>query len=157
MKKVALALFATCATIASLSASTDRPIPIPDRAKGAETIVVATVIEVSAGFERNEFGDRLIVSHTFLQVEETLKGSALQVVAFDVEGGTVGDLTLRVSDMETLAKGDRAVFFMTRSRAGANVPHLRHNGIMKLDRANHVRGSDLTLDDVKRQVKQGGK
>ncbi len=157
MKKAALILLAACAMASTVSAGPERPVSIPDRAKGAETIVVATVMEVNAGFERNEFGDRLIVSHTFLQVEETLKGTAPQVVAFDVEGGTVGDVTLRVSDMETVTKGDRAVFFISRSRTGANVPHLRHNGIMKLDRTNKVRGSDLTLEDVKRQVKEGGK
>ena len=155
MKKTALVLLAICVTVSTISAAPERPVSIPDRSKGAETIVVATVIEVTSAFGTNEFADRLIVSHTLLQVEETLKGTAPQILPFEVEGGTVGDLTLRVSDMEPIASGDRAVFFMIRNRTGANVPHLRHNGIVPLDRANRVRGSNLTLDEVERQVQQG--
>jgi hypothetical protein len=151
MKKVALVLFAICTTLSTLSAS-GRPVPIPERATGAQSVVVATVIEVTPTFERNSFGDQLIVSHAFLRVEESLKGQAADVIPFDVEGGTIGDLTLHVSDMQPISKGERAVFFITHSPSGANVPHLRGNGILKLDPTDHVRGSTVTLDEVKRQV-----
>jgi hypothetical protein len=146
---LAAALFVTPA------AASDRGVSIPDRAKGAPTVVVATVIESVATLERNAHGDQLIVSHLLLQVEETLKGRAPQIIPLDVEGGTVGGLTLRVSDMEAVDQGDRGVFFVARSQAGANVPHLRGNGIVKLDRANRVRGSNTTLSEVKRLVQLG--
>jgi len=155
MKRAVLALSVLCVTGSLVSASPERPVSITERAQGAQTIVVGKIIEVTPAFETNEFGDRLIVSHAFLQVEETLKGSAAQVIPLDVEGGTVGGLTLRVSDMEPIAVGERAVFFITRSKAGANVPHLRHNGIVKLDATNHVQGTNLQLDAVKTQVRQG--
>jgi hypothetical protein len=57
--------------------------------------------------------------------------------------------------MESVVRGERGVFFVSRSRSGANVPHLRHNGILKLDASNHVRGTTLTLDDVKREIRRG--
>src|SRR4051794_23860315 len=87
------------ATTQTAIATTERPITIAERAKGAETVVVATVIEVTPAFEHNEFGDRLIVSHALLRVEETLKGSPPAIMPLDVEGGTIGALTLKVSDM----------------------------------------------------------
>jgi hypothetical protein len=77
------------------------------------------------------------------------------VLSLDVEGGTVNGLTMRVSDLPSVSVGDRGVFFVTRSKAGANVPHLRHLGIVKLDASNLVRGTTVTLDDIKRQVVQG--
>jgi hypothetical protein len=138
--------------MSTLSAASGRPIPIPDRAKGAHSVVVATVIEATPTFERNSFGDQLIVTHAFLRVEESLKGQSANVIPLDVEGGTIGDLTLHVSDVEPIRKGERAVFFIQRTPSGANVPHLRGNGVLKLDATNHVRGSNATLDDVKRQV-----
>jgi hypothetical protein len=153
MKMIAMSLLAI-STAATLSAS-GRTLPIPDRAKGAEVVVVATVMEVIPAFERNSYGDQLIISHTLLQVEEALKGRPPLVLSLDVEGGTIGDLTLSVSDMETIAKGDRGVFFVTRSTSGANVPHQRGNGVVKLDANNRVRGTSTTLDEVKRLVKQG--
>jgi hypothetical protein len=148
-------LFAAAVIGGAAAAASDRGLPVADRAKGAQTIVVASVVEVTAALERNAYGDRIIVSHALLRVEEALKGAAPQLVPLDVEGGTVGDLTMQVSDMDAIGKGDRGVFFINRSKAGANVPHLRGNGIIKLDGGNRVRGSNATLDDVKRLVKQG--
>jgi hypothetical protein len=155
MTRVILALVVVC-SIGSAASASDHQISIPDRAKGAETIVVATVVEVTPAFERNAFGDNLIVSHAWLKVEESLKGAAAQVIPLDVEGGTVNGLTMRVSDMEPVSRGDRAVFFIKHSSAGVNVPHLRGHGIVKLDKLNRVCGAaNVTLDDVKRQVKDG--
>ena len=80
MKKVVLAFIAACAVAPPLSAQP--PVPIPDRAKGAETIVVATVLQVTADFQRNAFGDQLIVSHALLEVEESIKGAGATTVLY---------------------------------------------------------------------------
>jgi hypothetical protein len=154
MKTFVLTL-ATCVAMSTLSAASGRPISIPDRAKGGHSVVVATVLEVTPTFERNSFGDQLIVSHAFLRVEESLKGQAADVIPLDVEGGTIGNLTLHVSDVEPIRKGEQAVFFIQRTPSGANVPHLRGNGVLKLDATNHVRDSVLSLDELKRQVGEG--
>ena len=155
MRRLALALLLTGATAATSFAQHGVPELIPARAKGAEKVVVATVMSVTPTWETNKYGDRLIISHAELHVEESLKGNAPQVLSLDVEGGTIGDLTLTVSDMEALAPGQRGVFFVDETRPGTHVPHHRGSGILKLDKAGNVRGTNVTLDDVKRQVKQG--
>ena len=139
-------------TAGDLSAS-GQPVPIPDRARGAERVVVAKIADLSATFETNEFGDQLIVSHVRLEVEESLKGSPDPAVDIDVLGGTVGDLTLEVSTLPRLSRGERAVFFLARDqRTGKLVPHLRGQGILKLDPANRVKGSSLDLPRIKELV-----
>jgi hypothetical protein len=136
-----------------------QPVPIEERARGAERVVVATVADVSSRYERNEFGDELIVSRATLALEEVLKGTT-EPATLVYEGGTVDGITLHVSSLPALARGERAVFFMTRGKQGELRPHLRGQGILKLDRTNHVQGSSLTLDDVRRmsrgQGPQGG-
>ena len=126
---------------------------IPSRAKGAEQVVVAKIVEIKPAFDVSEHGDQLIVSHALLQVEETMKGTHAAAVQLDVEGGTVGDLTLHISDMPSIKEGDRGVFFLERLPSGARKLHRRGHGMLKLNDNNDVEDSDLTLDDVRRAVK----
>jgi hypothetical protein len=130
---------------------------IPQRAQGAERIVVAEVRTLTATYETNEFGDRLIVSHLVLGVEQTWKGSREGALPIDVLGGTAGGVTLRVSSVPTLAAGERAVFFLERNRRGVLVPHLRGQGILKVDSTNRIKGTALTLDDVRRLATGAGR
>jgi len=118
-----------------------------------ERVVVASVDDVTATYESNAFGDRLIVSHARLRVEEALKGPA-DPMTLDYEGGTVDGVTLHVSSLPALARGERAVFFVARGARGEFTPHLRGQGIVKLDATDHVPHSSLTLDDVRRMVGQ---
>jgi hypothetical protein len=131
------------------------PVPIPDRAHGAERVVVATVANTTASYERNRFGDELIVTRAQLAVEEALKGTP-DAVILTVEGGTVNGMTMRVSDLPTLGRGERAVFFLTPGPGGEFKPHMRGLGILKLD-GNTVRGSSLTVDEIRRVVRGAGK
>jgi hypothetical protein len=129
--------------------------------RGAGKVVVGRVIDVQPRFETNRFGDDLIVSHAVVEVTETLKGSAQSMVRVAVEGGTVGGLTLEVSDMPALAVGDEAVMFLDTPATGDATPHDRGHGIMKLDAQGRVQGNGPTLDDVRGQVRaalaQGGR
>jgi hypothetical protein len=127
-------------------------VPISERARGAERVAVGRVTAVTPAWQVNEFGDRLIVSRVRLAVDEHLKGPAIPTLDVDVEGGTIGELTLHVSDQETFTPGERAVFFLTRGPGGAFRPHLRGLGLLKLDAANRVPGSSLTLDIIRREV-----
>jgi hypothetical protein len=74
-----------------------------------------------------------------------------------VEGGTVGDLTLKVSDMPALNSGDRAVFFLDDdgNGNGNHIPHDRGRGVLKLTEADRVEGTTLTLDAVREQIREG--
>ena len=129
---------------------------ISSLSRGAHRIVVATVTRVDPVFQNNEFGDQLIVSRTQLRIHEVLKGAPVAGVAesvvMELEGGTIGDLTLTVSDLPILAPGERAVIFMRQNARGALVPHERGHGILKLDSSDHVRGTELPLSAIRRAV-----
>lgn len=130
-------------------------VPLAERARGADRVVVGQVTSVTPQWQVNEYGDRLIVSTVHVAVTETLKGTTTPAVDVDVEGGTIGSLTLHVSDQVTFAPGERATFFLKRTARGRFVPHLRGQGLLKLDRSNRVPGSSLTLDQIRREVAAG--
>jgi hypothetical protein len=117
--------------------------------------VVGRVSAVTPAWRDNDFGDRLITSIVRVTVDETLKGAHRQSIDVEIEGGTIDGLTLRVSDLDTFAPGDRAVFYLTQNRRGALVPHLRGLGLQKIDAAGRIRGSSVTLDQVRRDVRAG--
>lgn len=150
--RVFLVVVLVCAT-APLFAEIGPPTDIAVRAKGAARIVVAQVTDVQSRFETNRFGDQLIVSTLFVDVSETLKGAPAAVLQVLVEGGTVGDLTLRVSDLPEMRAGDRAVFFLDSGPPGLQVPHLRGRGILKVTQTERIEGAAATtLSDVRQQV-----
>jgi hypothetical protein len=151
--KSAVACTMLCLASVGLAASGGPEIDIASRAKGAGSVVVATVVQVSASFERNSYGDRLIVSHVLLQVEETMKGKPAALVPMDLEGGSVGDITLKVSDLPALTTGERGVFFLDATASGPQQPHLRGLGILKLDARNTVHGSSLTVSAIRDAVR----
>jgi hypothetical protein len=130
-------------------------VPAADRARGAEQVVVGHVTGVSPVWRNNDFGDRLIISVVHVIVDETLKGSSQSAIDVEVEGGTIGSLTLRVSDLDTLSRGDRAIFYLQHNRRGGLVPHRRGLGLQKLDAASRVSGSNLTLNQVRRDIRAG--
>lgn len=135
--------------------SPDRPpgLDVAERARQAAHAVVATVETATSSFGINEFGDQLILTDLQLRIEETIKGRSAPGMVVTVEGGTVGALTLNVSDMPSLRRGDRAVFFLDRTQAGAYVPNDRGRGILKLVDGDVVEGTTLTLSALKGQVR----
>ena len=147
--------FVVCVVAGSLSnaAASGGSVDVRAQAKGAERVVIARVKDVSPRFDVNAFGDSLIVSQSWLEVEDSLKGPHSPLLSVEVEGGTIGDLTLRVSDMPTLRKGERAVFFLDATATGAHKPHRRGLGVLKLDSAGRVAGSSVTVGEVKQLVR----
>ncbi len=156
MKGTVCALALSLGAVASLSADIGPPTDIAARTRGAQRVVLARVLDMVARFDTNRFGDQLIVSDATVEVLETLKGSAISVLRVAVEGGTVGDLTLTVSDMPSLRPGDRAVFFLDAERAGVHAPHDRGRGVLKLSAGDRIEGSTMTLDAIWRQVRAVG-
>ena len=144
---------AGCLATATVWASVDSPVDVGAQAKGANKVVVATVTDVQSAFGENDFGDRLILSQVTFRVDETMKGPQAGSVVVTVEGGSVGDLTLEVSDMPTMEKGQRAVLFLTSSRSGGDVPYRRGAGVLRLDGDDRVPGTDLTLEEIRAAVK----
>lgn len=127
-------------------------VPLAERARGSERVVVGRVTTVNPVWRTNDFGDRLIVSIARVAVDETLKGTAQSTVEVEIEGGTIDGVTLHVSDLDPVAAGDRAVFYLKQTSRGRFVPHLRGQGLLKLDRSDRVRGSTLRLSDIRRAV-----
>lgn len=142
---------ATSTTVALAAPQLARP--VNERARASQHVVVATVAAVDARYQTNEFGDQLIVSRVTLSVAETMKGGAARALEMDLEGGTIGDLTLTVSDLPVLKRGERAVFFLSPGRSGRLVPHLRGQSILKLDPQQRVVGTDVTLARVREMVR----
>ena len=141
----------------SVFAAGGPPIDIRERAQGAGKVVVATATTVTPVWRTNSYGDQLSVSLVGLQVEETMKGEPANFVTLDLEGGTIGDITLHVSSLPSLKPGERAVFFLDETGSGSHVPHLKGLGILKLETNNQVRGSSLRLDDIRRMAQGAGK
>jgi hypothetical protein len=128
------------------------PLTVRSRAAASEHVVVATIAAVEPVFQTNEHGDRLIVSKAHLLVHESLKGRVAQTLDVDVEGGTVGEVTLAVSDLPRITAGERAVFFVSRNARGRLVPHLRGQSILKLDAQDRVLGSTLSLAALRAEI-----
>jgi hypothetical protein len=152
MKRAIVAAALTCVA-AVVFAQTPPPPDVGAQARAAQRAVVGRILDVQAQFQTNRFGDQLIVSNVLLEVSETLKGASAPLLRLAVEGGTVGDLTLRVSDMPAVQSGDRGVFFLDDDGSGMHVPHGRGHGILKLTEAGRVEGTTLTLDDIRQQVR----
>jgi hypothetical protein len=151
--KLLLVSLAVCASVCPAWAQTGRAPSHAARARDAQNVVLARVVEVQPRFETNRHGDRLIVSGLVLEVEETWKGPHQQIALAAIEGGSIGSLTLRVSDMPTLREGDRAVFFLDRGASGEHVPHGRGAGVLKLGADARVVGTGETVDEVRRAVR----
>jgi hypothetical protein len=130
-------------------------VPLAERTRGSERVIVGRVTAVNPVWRTTEHGDRLIVSVARVAVDETLKGPVQDSVDVEIEGGTIGGLTLHVSDLEPVANGDRAVFYLTRNDRGGYVPHLRGQGFLKLDRSDRVKGTNVGLADIRRAIGQG--
>ena len=155
MRRLTFAATVLAVAVAPLQAERNQP-DLVDVARGAQRVVVATVTRVEPVFHVNEHGDQLIVSRTHLRVDEVLKGgrpaAESQDVVMEVEGGTLGDVTLTVSDLPVMVRGERAVVFLRENSRGAMVPHERGHGILKLDSSDNVRGSGLNLAAIRKAV-----
>ena len=66
--------------------------------------------------------------------------------------GTIGDLTLHVSDQPPFAPGERAVLYLRRTPRGTFAPQLRGQSLLKVDASNRVQGSSVTIDDIRREL-----
>ena len=145
----AATLFAQAPAQSAVEARSD----VAARARGAARVVVGAVEDMHPRFDVNEYGDRLIITRATLRVEETLKGSHTDLVDIDVEGGTIGDLTLKVSDLPAFHRGDRGVFFLESSTTGAPRLHGRRLGLVRLDEADRALASTITLADIRAAVR----
>ena len=92
-------------------------------------MIVATVCQAEARWDTNQLGDVLIFTRASLCLEPdgALKGSRRPEYVIDIEGGTVGDITLQLAHLPLLRVGDRALFLLERGHG--NVYELAGDGL----------------------------
>ena len=143
-----LALLSALATV--VTGDSTVPTDLATRLRGASRTVVGSVERLEPRMVRTPRGDRMIVTRTWLRVEEAWKGRADEFLAVDVEGGTIGELSMRVSDMEPLRVGERAVVMVEPTPDGSWRPHRRGLGLLRLTSDNRVRELGVSLAEVRR-------
>lgn len=111
MKKAALLIFLGFVLVVSFPTQASK-VQLKDIE--ATDIVVGTVADVSGYFDVNEWGDELVFSRVEVEVEKNLKGKAERVVVFSVEGGQIGDLTLKVSESPSFNRGEKIKLYLKR-------------------------------------------
>jgi len=153
MKRVVLGVVVCLLQVSLMGASGHTASEVRANAARAAQVVIGTVVDVQSRFDRNEHGDQVIVSDLQVTITETMKGRPQGSARITVEGGTVGDITMRASDMPPLRRGDRGVFFLDPDAAGDFKPHGRGRGIARFDSAQRVLDSDLTVADIRRLVR----
>ena len=120
------------------------------RVRAAQRVVVGTVLDVQPSWRVNKWGDRLIVSRARVRPAETLKGeTATADLSVDVEGGTLGGVTLEASHAPRLAAGERAVFLLKQGDHGAFVPAGGREAVLPLTAHDTVAGTTLRLADLR--------
>jgi hypothetical protein len=146
------------------SACSGTPTDLRGRLTGAQRIVVGTIERTESLWQTNRFGDELIVTRALADVEETLRGDAQQAIEIEVEGGTIGELTLKVSDVPALSPALRAVFVVDPKAAAAEAwadkspiyaLHQRGLGMLELGADDWVKGSSVSLDDIRTLAREG--
>ncbi|MCP4593050.1 MAG: hypothetical protein GY842_20135, partial [bacterium] len=75
----------------------------------AHQIIIGDVAEVTSFWDDDH---ALIKSRVVVQVDDYLLGEGSGVEVFEMSGGTVGDVTLRVSVLPTFEVGDHVVLFL---------------------------------------------
>lgn len=78
----------------------------------ATHILVGKVKKVESYYDVNDWGDVLILSQVKVKVERKVKGKMEDSVSFVVEGGTVGDMTLKVSEYPLFIEGEKVMLHL---------------------------------------------
>lgn len=86
------------------------PMSFSEMVTAADVIVRAEVVTRHSAWTTTRDG-RVIVTQVTFRVEDTLKGDARLQLLLEFLGGTVGDETMRFSEVPTFEVGERAVLF----------------------------------------------
>jgi hypothetical protein len=133
----------------------------------ADRVVVGRVSRVESRWAEWVGVGRVIVTRCTITVEEALGGRSgenrVNEIEVEVPGGSVGDLTLVVSDSPALIDGERAVFFLVAGDDGdihriygLESGKLPLRGSRIVSNPGLVSGPCSTLDDVRRAAITAG-
>ena len=119
MRRIGLGLSAMLA-IASSAGAQVIPMSFVELVLAADTIVVAEAIDSRAEWVTTG-SSRVIVTRITLRVTDTLKGIQRLLLPLEFLGGTVGNRRHEVSGVPTFDIGDRAVLFVSATRAASPI------------------------------------
>ena len=97
------------------AATTVRPFDLEGLVDASSDIVVGRVEEVKSRWDRTHTN---IVTEVTLAVAERLKGANSSRITVYQLGGEVGDVRVEVEGCPTFRRGEEAVYFLARDRAG---------------------------------------
>lgn len=83
--------------------------------RGATHALLGKVLDVEGFFGVNDRGDQLIMSRVRVRADKWLKGRDGSQVDFVIEGGTVGDLVMGVSDLPEFSKGQSVRLYIKKT------------------------------------------
>jgi hypothetical protein len=109
MKRYVFVFFLFLSLVLNFSALAEKVDKLTDE---ATHILIAKVKKVESYYGTNKWGDHLIFSKVDITVEKKLKGRAEDFLNFVVEGGTVGDLSLKVSEYPVFTEEVRLKFYL---------------------------------------------
>lgn len=125
---------------------------IETRTDSADEVAVVDVQDLKSEMVTNEHGDQLIVTHAKLGVREVLKGKFQEAAPeMTIEGGTVGDVTLNVSDQPKLTRGERLVVFL-KKKGERHRPVRRGEGIVRV-KGEKLERVNIDLSELRKRVR----
>jgi hypothetical protein len=113
MKKTNYLFVLSCLILAALSARATTVIPptFDQLVNDAEFIFQGNVTDVRSQWV-GEGGQRQIVSYVTFKVDDAIKGSPGATYTIRMLGGTVGEITMAISDAPEFKVGDRDILFV---------------------------------------------
>ena len=83
---------------------------IEELTKGSESVIIGEVEDTEAQWSKD---GKTIFTKAFIVVNEIIRGRTLQkTITIEYEGGEIGDIGLKVSDVVPLEKGERVLLFL---------------------------------------------
>ncbi len=78
--------------------------------RGSESVIIGEVEDTEAQWSKD---GKTIFTKAFIVVNEIIRGRTLQKrITIEYEGGEIGDIGLKVSDVAPLEKGERVLLFL---------------------------------------------
>jgi hypothetical protein len=108
---LSLILVAVAISCIRVPATTVIPPTFDQLVQQAELIFQGTVTDMKSVWE-GEGAQRHISTYVTFQVEDTVKGNPGKSYTIRMLGGTVGDLTMEITDTPKFHKGDREILFV---------------------------------------------
>lgn len=105
-----LFLIMVCFLLSSRSHAVMLGLGTEELTRGSESVIIGEVEDTEAQWSKD---GKTIFTKAFIVVNEIIRGRTLQKrITIEYEGGEIGDIGLKVSDVVPLEKGERVLLFL---------------------------------------------